>query len=327
MEIRRAFLIRLSLAAMGLAVMAFWPLPAPAQITGPTAPGRSSDPHTQSAVRPIQIDVEMVLVDVTVADLDDRLVLGLQKKNFQLFENGAEQEILTFSQEEEPMSLGLLFDLSSSMADKIDESRRAALQMLKTANPEDEFFLVSFSDHAELTSGFTSDLNEVQSRMLGTIPKGHTALMDAIDLGLKEMRKARYRKRALIIISDGGDNHSRNHEARIRSELKEADSQVYAIGIYNDEDMKRSAEERKGPALLAELAELTGGRAFRVSGVDELPKVAAKINTELRSQYVLGYKPNGPHDGAWRNIKVKVTASPATPLRVSARSGYYSRID
>ncbi len=312
---------------MGLATTTFWPLGAAAQVTGPTGSGGNSGSHFQPAVRPIQINVEMVLVDVTVADLDDRLVLGLQKKNFQLFENGVEQEILSFSQEEEPMSLGLLFDLSSSMADKIDESRRAALQILKTANPEDEFFLVSFSDRAELTSGFTSDLDEVQSRMLATIPKGHTALMDAIDLGLKQMRNARYRKRALIIISDGGDNHSRNHERRIRSELKEADSQLYAIGIYNDEDMKRTAEERKGPALLDELAELTGGHAFRLSGVDELPKVAAKINTELRSQYVLGYKPTGRHDGAWRSIKVKVTESPATPLHVSARNGYYSRID
>ena len=279
-------------------------------------------------VRPIQIDVEMVLVNVTVTDFEDRLVLGLHKDNFRLFENEVEQEILTFSQEDSPMSIGLLFDLSTSMIDKIDKARQAALQILKTANPADEFFLVSFSDHAELTSGFTSDLQELQSRMLATVPKGHTALLDAIYMGTQEMKNARYRRRALLVISDGGDNHSRYHEARIRSELKEADCQLYAMGIYDDEDMKRTPEERKGPALLSDLADITGGRAFRVSSADELPEVAAKINMELRDQYVLGYKPIGHHDGAWRGIKVKVDASAGqAPIHVYNRNGYYSRID
>ena len=150
------------------------------------------------------------------------------------------------------------------MIDKIDKARQAALQILKTANPADEFFLVSFSDHAELTSGFTSDLQELQSRMLLTVPKGHTALLDAIHMGTEEMKNARYRRRALLVISDGGDGRRRYHESRIRSELKEADCQLYAMGIYNDADMKRTPEERKGPALLSDLADITGGR--RVPG-------------------------------------------------------------
>jgi Ca-activated chloride channel family protein len=296
-------------------------LPSRAQVTGPTTPSRP-------LVKPIQINVEMVLVNVAVTDFEDRLVLGLHKDNFQLFENEVEQEILTFSQEDSPMSIGLLFDLSTSMIDKIDKARQAALQILKTANPADEFFLVSFSDRAELTSGFTSDLQELQSRMLLTVPKGHTALLDAIHMGTQEMKNARYRRRALLVISDGGDNHSRYHEARIRSELKEADCQLYAMGIYDDEDMKRTPEERKGPALLSDLADITGGRAFRVSSVEELPEVAAKINMELRDQYVLGYKPIGQHDGAWRNLKVKVDANTSqAPIHVYNRNGYYSRID
>ena len=233
-------------------------LPSKAQVTGPTTPSRP-------LVKPIQINVEMVLVNVAVTDFEDRLVLGLHKDNFRLFENEAEQEILTFSQEDSPMSIGLLFDLSTSMIDKIDKARQAALQILKTANPADQFFLVSFSDHAELTSGFTSDLQELQSRMLLTVPKGHTALLDAIHMGTEEMKNARYRRRALLVISDGGDNHSRYHESRIRSELKESDCQLYAMGIYNDADMKRTPEERKGPALLSDLADITGGRASGVS--------------------------------------------------------------
>jgi len=309
------------LLALGALAIALVTLPCRAQIVGPATPSRP-------LVRPIQVDVEMVLVNVTVTDFEDRLVLGLSKDNFRLFENEVEQEVLTFSQEDSPMSIGLLFDLSTSMIDKIDKARQAALQMLKTANPADEFFLVSFSDHAELTSGFTSDLQELQSRMLATVPKGHTALLDAIHMGTQEMKNARYRRRALVVISDGGDNHSRYHEARIRSELKEADCQLYAMGLYDDEDMKRTPEERKGPALLSDLADLTGGRAFRVSKVEELPEVAAKINMELRDQYVLGYKPTGHHDGAWRNLKVKVDSSASQPpIHVYNRNGYYSRID
>lgn len=296
-------------------------LPSWAQVTGPTRPARP-------LVKPIQVNVEMVLVNVAVTDFEDRLVLGLHKDNFRLFENEVEQEILTFSQEDSPMSIGLLFDLSTSMADKIDKARQAALQILKMANPADEFFLVSFSDRAELTSGFTPDLQEVQSRMLAMVPRGHTALLDAIHMGTEEMKNARYRRRALLVISDGGDNHSRYNEKRIRSELKEADCQLYAMGIYDERDMRKTEEERKGPALLSDLADITGGRAFRVSNLEELPEVAAKINMELRDEYVLGYKPIGQHNGAWRNIKVKVDASASeAPIHVYNRSGYYSRID
>jgi Ca-activated chloride channel homolog len=321
---RKAFLY-----AFGIAVAAFFALPGIAQVVGPTAPPRLPGASSQPGFRPIQIDVEMVLVNVSVTDPQDRQVTGLQKDNFRLFENDVEQEILTFSHEDAPISIGLLFDMSTSMIDKIDKARQAALQILKTANPRDEFFLVSFADRAELTGRFTSHLEELQERMMATRPNGHTALLDAISLGLREIRGARYRKRALLIISDGGDNHSRYHESRIRSDLREADCQLYAMGIYDEGDMKRTPEERKGPALLSELAEITGGRAFRVSSVDELPDVAAKISLELRDQYVLGYKPAGSRrDGAWRKIKVKV-APPASskPLHVYARNGYYGPSD
>ena len=164
--------------------------------------------------------------------------------------------------------------------------------------------------------------------MMSTKTKGRTALLDAIYLAMHQMKSARYRKRALVVISDGGDNHSRYREARIRSDLREADCQLYAMGIFDDQDMKHTPEERKGPALLSELAEITGGHAFPVSSMDQLPDVAAKISMELRDRYVLGYKPGGSRDGAWRAIKVKVappTGEP--PVHVYSRSGYYSPSD
>jgi Ca-activated chloride channel family protein len=181
--------------------LAFLAVPIIAQVA--SAPDKSfGDPIPQIA-KPIQVEVEMVLVPVT--DLEDRPMMDLQKDNFRLFENNVEQEILDFSHEDAPISLGLIFDTSGSMADKIDKARQAALQILKTANPQDEFFLVNFSGHAKLASAFTSSIEELHNRMISTRPKGSTALLDAIHLGMKQMKNARYRRHALVVISDGGD--------------------------------------------------------------------------------------------------------------------------
>jgi len=211
------------------------------------------------------------------------------------------------------------------MANKVDKARRAALQILKTANPQDEVFLVSFGNRAELTSPFTSDLAELQARMMTVQPKGQTALLDAIALGIAQMKQARNRNRAFVVISDGGDNHSRATENRIRSELREADCQLYAVGIFDERDMKRTREEREGPALLSEFAELTGGRVFTASSSDELSSVADRMGRELRDQYVLGYRPGRPHDGAWRTIKVRAAEQEDLPaLRIRAKTGYYA---
>jgi Ca-activated chloride channel family protein len=301
--------------------------PAAAQVAGPLPPGRSLAHDTASTIRPIQVDVAMVLVSVTVTDFQDRPLTDLQKNDFRIFEDDVEQEILTFSHEDAPISIGLLFDMSGSMVNKVEKARRAALQVLKTANPQDEFFLVTFGNRARLTSDFTSDIEELEDRMLTVKPDGKTALLDAISLGMEQMKAARNRKRALVIISDGGDNHSRTNETRVRSALREADCQVYAMGIF-DEAVK-TREERDGPSLLAEFADFTGGRSFPVSSPDELAEIADKISVELRDRYVLGYKPDtARRDGAWRAIKVKVaeTASPL-PLRILARTGYYSAKD
>src|SRR5207253_932981 len=161
----------------------------------------------------IKMNVEMALVNVTVTDPYSRLVTGLDKENFRLYEDGIEQEISAFASEDVPISIGLIFDMSGSMADKVEKARQAAIQFMRTANPRDEFFLVSFNDRAELTSRFTSSIEELENRMMFTMAKGRTALLDAIYLGLSQMRSAHNGKRALLIISDGGDNHSRYNQA------------------------------------------------------------------------------------------------------------------
>jgi Ca-activated chloride channel homolog len=281
-------------------------------------------------LKPLQglhLDVDLALVNVTVTDPYNRLVTGLDPDNFRVFEDNIEQEVVTFSSEDVPISIGVIFDFSGSMANKIAKAREAAVQFFKTANPQDEFFLVSFNERAELTSAFTNSVEDLQSRMLLTAPKGRTALLDAIYLGLSQMRGARNGKRALLILSDGGDNHSRYNESDIKRLVKEADTQLYAIGIFDPLGFRnRTPEELNGPSLLSEVTEMTGGRVFAVENLNDLPDIASKIGMELRNQYVLGYRPsNKAHDARWRKIKIKLRAPKGLPpLNVYSKTGYYA---
>jgi Ca-activated chloride channel family protein len=275
-------------------------------------------------VRPLKVDVDLVLVPVTITDPMNRLVTGLDKENFQLYEGNSSQEIRTFSSEDAPVSLGVIFDSSGSMSSKMDRAKDAVIEFFKTANPQDEFFMITFSDEPETVSDFTSSVDEIQNKLVFAVPRHRTALLDAIYMGVSKMRQAKYAKKALLIISDGGDNHSRYTEGEIKSLVKEADVMIYAIGIY---DRYASAmEERLGPQLLSDITELTGGRAFTIDNPNDLGDVATKIGVELRNQYVLGYRPSKVvRDGKWRKIKVKLLPPKGLPpLRVYARTGYYA---
>ncbi len=275
-------------------------------------------------IRPLKVAVDLVLVPVTITDPMNRLVTGLDKENFQLFEGSAKEEIKSFSSEDAPVSLGVIFDSSGSMSSKMDRAKDAVTEFFKTANPQDEFFMVTFSDEPEMVAGFTSSVDEITDKLLYTAPQKRTALLDAIYMGVSKMRQAKFPKKALLIISDGGDNHSRYTEHEIKSLVKEADIMVYAIGIYDR--YFQSHEEQLGPQLLGDIAELTGGRAFTVENPNDLADVATKIGIELRNQYVLGYRPSkGVRDGKWRKIKVKLLPPKGLPpLRVYARTGYYA---
>jgi len=281
-------------------------------------------PALSSHVRPLKVDVDLVLVPVTITDPMNRLVTGLDKDNFQLFEGSAKEEIKSFSSEDAPVSLGVIFDSSGSMSSKMDRAKDAVMEFFKTANPQDEFFMVTFSDEPEMVNDFTSSVEDIQGKLVFTVPRKRTALLDAIYMGISKMRQAKYPKKALLIISDGGDNHSRYTEGEIKSLVKEADVMIYAIGIYDR--YYASEEERLGPSLLGEIAELTGGRAFTVENPNDLADVATKIGVELRNQYVLGYRPSRVvRDGKWRKIKVKLLPPKGLPpLRVYARTGYYA---
>jgi Ca-activated chloride channel family protein len=272
----------------------------------------------------IKSKVELVLVPVTVTDPMNRLVTGLDRENFQVYEGKEQQEVRHFSSEDAPISLGVIFDMSGSMSSKIERAREAVGEFFKTANPQDEFFLVAFADKPQEISDFTESVDDLQGKLIYTVPKGRTALLDAIYLGISKMRQAKYPKKALLIISDGGDNHSRYTEGEIKSLVKEADVMVYSIGIY-DRYMS-TPEEQLGPALLNDISELSGGRSFTIDNPNDLADVATKIGIELRNQYVLGYRPKNPgHDGKWHKIKVKLLPPKGLPpLHVYAKTGYYA---
>jgi len=301
------------------------------EVEKPKAPPKENVVTTKDGlttrVRPLKVDVDLVLVPVTITDPMNRLVTGLEKENFQLFEGSSAQEIRSFSSEDAPVSLGVIFDSSGSMSSKMDRAKEAVVEFFKTANPQDEFFMITFSDEPETVSEFTNSVDEIQNKLIFAIPKHRTALLDAIYMGVSKMRQAKFAKKALLIISDGGDNHSRYTENEIKSVVKEADVMIYAIGIY---DRYASAmEERLGPQLLSEITELTGGRAFTIDNPNDLADVATKIGVELRNQYVLGYRPaKVVRDGKWRKIKVTLLPPKGLPpLRVYARTGYYAPVE
>jgi Ca-activated chloride channel homolog len=273
------------------------------------------------------LDTTLVLIPVTVTDSMNRFVLGLHKEDFRLYEDGVEQKIASFSGEDAPLSVGIVFDTSGSMGEKLRTSRRAAIQFLRTMNAQDEAFLIEFGDRATLTVGFTSQIDEIQNKLTSAESGGLTAMFDGAQLALHEMQKAKNPRKAILIISDGGDNNSRYSAREIESLVREADVQIYAMGIFEPSLFRGlGQEEVNGPRLLSQLAEQTGGRAFTASDANDLPSVAARIAIELRNQYVLAYhSKNRNNDGKYRKVDVKITAPPGiSSLKAHWRLGYYA---
>jgi VWFA-related protein len=275
----------------------------------------------------LRVETTLVQIPVVVTDSLNRFVLGLQKQDFHLIEDGVEQNVAHFSGEDAPLSIGLVFDESGSMDYKLHTSQSAVGQFLKTLNTNDEAFLVEFSEKATLSVPFTSKPEEIQSALTKAQPGGLTAMLDAIHLALQEMKKAKNSRKAIVIISDGGDNHSKYTSKEIESLVREADVQIYAMGVFEPSfSLGLTPEEISGPKLLSEITTQTGGRAFSAALTSDLPSVAARIAVELRNQYVLGYYPkNHARDGKYRTVEVKLAQPPGvSPLKAHWRLGYYA---
>lgn len=285
----------------------------------------------KAAKNRVRVNVDMVLVPVTVTDVKNHPVVDLAKRNFTLFEGEKEQNIQYFTTEDAPLSVGILVDLSSSMANKIDAVREAASEFFKNANPADDYFVITFADKPKLLADTTQSFEDVHAALAAAQPKGNTALADAIYMGLAKLRSAKYPRKALLIISDGGDNNSRHSLRQIKNLARESDAQIYAIDVCDAPALllTKKLEERFGRQWLAEVTESTGGRTLVLDNPERIPEAAARASLELRSQYILGYRPAAiAQDHKWRKIKVRVTRSAElTPLQVYYRTGYIPRQD
>ncbi|HLJ16679.1 MAG TPA: VWA domain-containing protein [Bryobacteraceae bacterium] len=275
----------------------------------------------------LRVDVPLVLIPAHVTNSRGASVTNLTRENFRLFEDNIEQKITYFSKEDAPISIGLLVDASGSMSHKIRKSAEAATAFFRTANPGDEFFLIEFNDHPRLVVPFTSDSNLIYNKIVRARPFGRTSLLDALRVSLTQMKKARNLRKAIVILSDGGDNCSRYTEREVKRIMVEADVQVYAMGIFGSDSFRnRTPEEINGPHLLTELAEESGGKHFPVERLDDLPGICTRIGNELRNQYLLGYIPvNSERDAKYRHVKVLLVAPAGAPqLAVYHRQGYYA---
>jgi Ca-activated chloride channel homolog len=288
---------------------------------------QNASPESQKN-QTIKVDVDLTLVNATVLErLQGRVVTDLKPEAFEVWEDKVQQSISYFSEEDVPLSLGVIFDISGSMKEKLSVARDAAVAFLQTGNPDDEYFLVEFSNRPEITQDFTTDVSRLRNHLMFVPANGTTALYDAVYVGLNKLKDGTNVRRALLLITDGEDNHSRYTFANVRDFVKEQDVGLYAIGIVSEYNSGLAAG-RTGRATIEELTDLTGGRAFFPDSIYELPDICTKIAVELKNQYVLGYRStNGVKDGKWRKISLKVHPPVGMPdMIVRGKAGYYAPV-
>jgi Ca-activated chloride channel family protein len=277
----------------------------------------------------LRIDVDLVLVNATVTDRNNRPITGLSEEHFEIFEDRVGQDIAFFSSEDVPLSVGIVFDVSGSMKQKLDVAREAVGTFLRTLTPSDEHLLIEFSTSPQVTQGFTTDVSRLQNRLLFSPAGGMTALFDAVYRGIEAVvSDAVNPKKALLLITDGQDNASRYNFGRLRDAVRESDVQIYAIGIVDAFNSGLGAGQA-GRSVLRDIAEETGGLSFFPNSVYELEDVTTKIAIELKNQYVLGYvSTNEEADGDWRDIRVRLDPPRGLPngLSVRAKRGYYAPV-
>jgi Ca-activated chloride channel family protein len=270
-------------------------------------------------------DTTLVLVPVTVIDRRGAIVSGLRDSAFTVTEDGAQRPIRSFSEEDAPVSLGIVLDLSGSMKGYLAAAKESLRALLADANPEDEIFVNGVSTAPKAYSRFDDSFEETVKRVESEDAEGKTALIDTICDSLKELHSGIHSRKALIVISDGMDNHSRYTSEELRRQWAETDAQIYTVAtvaflnaIQPPKPMIMT-EAKRGQMFLEDLARDTGGISFAVSNAGDIAKAAASIGRALRNEYTIGYAPSGAASGKWRKISVKVTGS---GLRAYARAGY-----
>ncbi|MEP7352357.1 MAG: VWA domain-containing protein [Acidobacteriota bacterium] len=269
----------------------------------------------------LRVDTNVVLIPVAVNDvLLGRPVAGLEKQHFKITDNKIPQKISSFAMDDAPVALGLVFDTSSSMSSALAAARRAAALFVATANPGDQFLLVEFDSAPRLTVPLTEDLAHIKYEMTFTQSRGATALVDGVYMAMSEIKKSPLQRKALILVSDGGDNNSRYTVSELRTVLQESDVLIYSVSLVGD-------PAESNPGLLRLISEQTGGRMFVANS--GLQDIASKISVDLRNRYLIGYVPNNyARDGKYHKVEVELNPPKGLPkLKAYWRKGYYAPTD
>ena len=284
-------------------------------------PSRKSEDGIRDGAA-IKVNTDVVTLAVTVTDSNDSLVTGLDSHHFEVFEDKVKQKIEYFNDEDAPISAGIIFDLSGSMWTKIDQAREALKALVETSHDDDDFFLIGFNHRPELLAEFSRG-EDLLSELNLVYPSGRTAVYDAAYLGIEKVKQGRHRRKAIILISDGQDNSSRYKYRELQKLVKEANVQIYCIGIV---EIREEGLELHGRTILADLSSLTGGKAFFPNSDAELEDAAIQIALELRHQYSIGYIPNNDQrKGEWRKIAIRINSThKRTKLYVRTKEGYYA---
>ncbi|HET9532036.1 MAG TPA: VWA domain-containing protein [Blastocatellia bacterium] len=313
------------------------PDPAKARANEAASPASASDEKT-AAGRPeglkstnllqndkLQLSTNLVNVVVSVTDPYGRFVTGLTRDHFDIFDDKVKQQIAHFSDEDAPISMGVVYDVSGSMKERIARSVRALKRFIETSHDDDDFFLIGFNERAKLVQDFTTSGDQITGHLMFVQPKGSTALYDAAYLAVEKVQQGRHTKKALLIISDGQDNNSRYTYKELRNRVKEADVQIYAIGIT---DPASDSLAGFGRSVLEEITRMTGGRSFFPNAYNEpeLVEICTRIALELRHQYSIGFYPsNVSSESKWHKVQVKVNPPKGLGrLSLSYKDGYQS---
>jgi VWFA-related protein len=268
------------------------------------------------------VSVDLVMMYTSAFDSAGRFVSGLKQEQFKVFEDGVEQKIYSFAQEDVPVTMGILLDLSGSMSKSTEKVNNAALAFIRASNPDDQVFLVGINDEAELLQDFTSDIDEIQDSLDNTVVAGQTILYDGIHLGVEKAHSGNRAKKAVVVITDGEDHTSFYKLDELVAKVQESDVQVFCVGFLRstkDSDYKRAYH------ALLRISEESGGKAFFPQKIDEVHDIVKEIAADLRSQYSIGYfSANAARDGSFRRVKITFSGNKSSDVHLRYKRGYFA---
>jgi Ca-activated chloride channel family protein len=274
----------------------------------------------------LSVDVDLVVFNVTVLDRDHHPVTGLSAENFHIYEDGKEQQIRIFQPEDTPATVGLVIDNSGSMSNKRRDVVTAALEFIGASQHDDEMFVVNFNRKPWLglpdSMSFTNNVSELRATLLQTRTEGTTALYDALELSLNHLKEGTRQRKALVLLSDGGDNASVAKLDDVLRMAQQSSATIYCIGIYDP------FARDKNPSVLKKIAKITGGEAYFPTTTSDLHEVWPRIAGEIRGQYTIGYvSTNAAKDGTYRSVKITATNKRGKALEVRSRPGYLASVN